>query len=104
MDQIVRVRIRVLDRGPYTTTVSINQIKREANWNFIPSISVRIYHDAKSAEVVRVENEKVFHGAYEYPNKKMRQPDEKEQINKFLGEILSICLAYGLGSIKSVND
>ena len=104
MDQIVKVRIRVLDRGPYTTTVSINQIKGEANWNFIPSISVRIYHDAKSAEVVRVENEKVFHGAYEYPNKKMRQPDEKEQINKFLGEILSICLTYGLGPIKSVND
>ena len=103
-DQVVKVRIVVLDRGPYTTTVSIDQVKRKGEWNVIPSSSVRIYHDAKSAEVVSIENQRVFHGAYEYPNKKMRQPDEKEQINKFLGEILSVCIENGLGSVQSFNE
>ena len=103
-DKIVKVRIVVLDRGPYTTIVSIDQVKRKGEWNFIPSSSVRIYHDAKSAEVVSIENQRVFHGAYEYPNKKMRQPDEKEQINKFLGEILSLCIEKGLGSVRFVNE
>ena len=104
MDQIVKVRMLVLDRGPYTTTISIYQASGKEKWKVIPSISVRIYHDAKSAEVVRVENQKVFHGAYEYPNKKMRQPDEKEQINKFLGEMLSICIENGLGVVPPAKE
>ena len=64
-DQVVKVRIVVLDRGPYTTTVSIDQVKRKGEWNVIPSSTVRIYHDAKSAEVVSIENQRVFHGVYE---------------------------------------
>ena len=103
-DHVVKVRIVVTDRGPYTTTVSIDQVKGKEKWNVIPSISVRIYHDAKSAEVVSIENQNVFHGAYEYPNKKMRQPDEKEQINRFLGEILSLCIENGLGAVRFVNE
>jgi hypothetical protein len=63
----------------------------------IPNISVRVYHDAKSAEVIKIDNQKVFHGVYEYPNRKMRQPDEKEQINRFLGEVLSLCIENGIG-------
>ncbi|GIS51825.1 MAG: hypothetical protein Ct9H90mP27_3160 [Gammaproteobacteria bacterium] len=47
---------------------------------------------------------KCFSGSYEYPNKKMRQPDEKEQINKFLGEILSLCIEKGLGSFRFLNN
>ena len=50
------------------------------------------------AEVIKVGNQKVFHGVYEYPNRKMRQPDEKEQINKFFGEVLSLCIENGIGA------
>ena len=103
-DHAVKVRIAVTDRGPYTTTVFIDQVNGKKKWNVIPNISVRIYHDAKSAEVVSIENQSVFHGSYEYPNKKMRQPDEKEQINKFLGEILSLCIEKGLGSVRFLNE
>ena len=103
-DHAVKVRIAVTDRGPYTTTVFIDQVNGKKKWNVIPNISVRIYHDAKSAEVVSIENQSVFHGSYEYPNKKMRQPDEKEQNNKFLGEILSLCIEKGLGSVRFLNE
>ena len=47
-DHAVKVRIAVRDRGPYTTTVFIDQVNRKKKWNVIPNISVRIYHDAKS--------------------------------------------------------
>ena len=57
---------------------------------------IQLYHDAKSAEVVAYQHQSRFHGAYEYPNKRMRARDEKEQLNRFLGEYLSLCLAVGM--------
>ena len=97
-EQAYRVTLEVLDRGPYTTTIRIKQSEKTDRWVVIPTISVRVYHDAKSAEVIRVGNQEVFHGVYEYPNRNMRQPDEKEQINKFLGEVLLLCVENGIGS------
>ena len=97
-EQAYRVTLEVLDRGPYTTTIRIRQSEKIDRWVVIPTISVRVYHDAKSAEVIRVGDQEVFHGVYEYPNRNMRQPDEKEQINKFLGEVLLLCIENGMGS------
>ncbi len=96
-EQIFSIKLIVLDRGPYTTTIGISQTNETEEWVLIPNISVRVYHDAKSAEVIKIDNQNVFHGVYEYPNRKMRQPDEKEQINKFLGEALSLCIENGVG-------
>ena len=95
-EQIFNICLVVLDRGPYTTTLRINQTNEANSWVLIPSITVRVYHDAKSAEVIKVGKQKVFHGVYEYPNRKMRQPDEKSQINKFLGEVLTLCVENGI--------
>ena len=97
-DRVFNISLIVQDRGPYTTTIRISQIAETDEWVLIPDIVVRVYHDAKSAEVIKVGNQKVFHGVYEYPNRKMRQPDEKEQINKFFGEVLSLCIENGMGA------
>ena len=97
-ERVFNISLAVQDRGPYTTTVRISQIAETDDWVLIPNIAVRVYHDAKSAEVIKVGNQKVFHGVYEYPNRKMRQPDEKEQINKFFGEVLSLCIENGIGA------
>ena len=56
---------------------------------------VRLYHDAKMAEVVSFQGCAAFLPEYFYPNKNMLQPDEKKQRNIFLGEWLSYCLAFG---------
>ncbi|MGL6349457.1 MAG: DUF1249 domain-containing protein, partial [Aeromonas sp.] len=38
--------------------------------------------------------------SYDYPNKKMHQRDEKEQVNLFLAEWLKFCLRHGTSPIN----
>jgi uncharacterized protein YqiB (DUF1249 family) len=96
---------RVVERCPYTTTLSVRfddpAFGEEADddgWHHMvpaPELRVRLYHDAQTAEVTGYQGEDRFAGRYEYPNEKMRQPDEKVQLNRFLGEYLALCLAHG---------
>jgi uncharacterized protein YqiB (DUF1249 family) len=60
-----------------------------------PRMSIRLYHDARMAEVIS--NQDVFQvqPRYDYPNKDMHQQDEKQQINQFLNEWLHLCLDHG---------
>lgn len=87
----------VLDRGPYTTLLEIN-VDGSTVWANLATgltMTVRVYHDAQSAEVVSYQNQQRFHGKYEYPNRRMRQRDEKVQLNRFLSEFLNLCLEHG---------
>ncbi|HBX56798.1 MAG TPA: DUF1249 domain-containing protein, partial [Pseudomonas sp.] len=52
-------------------------------------------HDARMAEVISAQSARRFRSIYPYPNAAMHQPDEKTQLNLFLGEWLSHCLACG---------
>lgn len=90
-------RVRVLERSPYTTTLELNQtlVGTPSNWLQLPRLTVRIYHDAKLAEVLAWEGHKRLRPRYEYPNQAMYQADEKLQINQFLGELLNRCLQEG---------
>jgi len=56
---------------------------------------VRLYHDAQMAEVLSGLNEGMLPPVYSYPNTEMKQPDEKLQLNRFLGEWLNFCLQFG---------
>ena len=97
-DQDVSVGIRVLERSPYTTHLELSQIPIPDGLAFelpAPRMVVRLYHDAKSAEVVEYQNERHFKSRYSYPNGEMRQTDEKAQVNRFLSEFLSACLEHG---------
>ena len=64
------------------------------------AMTVRLYHDASLAEVVGSEvtgyqKHRYLLPRYSYPNSAMHQRDEKSQLNQFLGEVLSLCLAEG---------
>lgn len=95
-EEVVNVRMSVLERSRYTSVILLNQ---EAS-SMAPSnrIRIRVYHDAKSAEVIEIQNQRRFEAIYDYPNSKMRQRDEKKQINRFLGEFLGFCLTFGTSS------
>ncbi|MBM7061204.1 DUF1249 domain-containing protein [Pseudomonas sp. UL073] len=84
----------VLEACPYTTTVQVRQ-EHSLPWLPVPRLEVRVYHDARMAEVVSAENARRLRSIYPYPNTLMHQPDEKTQLNLFLGEWLSHCLACG---------
>lgn len=60
-----------------------------------PSMSIRLYHDARMAEVITSQNVRQVKPRYDYPNKQMHHPDEKQQINQFLKEWLQLCLRLG---------
>ncbi|MEZ5560124.1 MAG: DUF1249 domain-containing protein [Pseudomonadales bacterium] len=95
------VRIEVIERGPYTTLLQLSLLP-EVPWNLRPRLTVRMYHDARSAEVVGFHRSRHFRPVYEYPNPHMHQPDEKAQVNRFLGELLSLCLHHGVAAIEPV--
>jgi len=88
----------VLERSPYTTTLQLSQVPVAASstWLKMPRLTVRMYHDAKLAEVLAWEGHKRLRPRYEYPNQAMYQCDEKHQLNQFLGEWLALCLREGL--------
>lgn len=90
MDSGALVTIRIIERCPYTTKLSV-KVDSDEGKPFIrwPSLTLRVYHDVKSAEVVEFERHRNFLNRHQF------MPDEKSQINRFLGELLSFCLAQG---------
>lgn len=95
--------LHVIERCPYTTTLEFSELRlgctesevHDMRWGLSPQFTVRIYHDAKSAEVLSFQKQKNFFGRYQYPNALMRQQDEKFQLNSLLAEWLNHCLTYG---------
>jgi uncharacterized protein YqiB (DUF1249 family) len=57
------------------------------------SLYLRMYHDVSMAEVVKHRSSRRLESRYDYPNSEMYQPDEKQQQNQFLSELLSLCLS-----------
>jgi uncharacterized protein len=89
--------LRVTERSPYTTTLELSRtaIGESPSWLTLPKLTLRMYHDAKLAEVLAWEGHKRLRPRYEYPNQSMYQSDEKYQLNRFLGEWLTLCLEHG---------
>ena len=94
-DELTQVRVRVLERSKYTTTLSLLQEPTQVEC--LPGIlmTVRLYHDARVAEVLSFQRNRHIRQTYDYPNKKLYQRDEKAQLNLFLGEWLAFCLKTG---------
>lgn len=63
--------------------------------SFHSRMSIRLYHDARMAEVISSQDVFQVKPRYDYPNKNMHQQDEKQQINQFLNEWLHLCLEHG---------
>ena len=101
-DQMLGVlNLEVILTCPYTSTLRVRQ-EHSLPWLPVPHLEVQVYHDARMAEVVSAEHTRRLRSIYPYPNEAMHQPDEKAQLNLFLGEWLSHCLACGheLASVR----
>ena len=93
--QKIVVEISVIESFKYTTTLEIVQKPNVGKWLSNPTMLVRVYHDASTAEVTSYQFHRNFKPKYSLPNSKMYHRDEKSQINKFLGEWLTHCLEAG---------
>lgn len=86
------IRIEILDQNPYTTTIQIRQsMAAGQSWVCDLVMKVRIYYDARVAEVIAYQGAYALQAFYPYPNPKMFQPYEKRRVNKFLAEWLHFC-------------
>lgn len=92
---LVPVNITVLERGKYTTILEVKQHYPLLGWLLAPRFKVHAYHDVAMAEVTAFQKQHKIAARYEYPNESMFQPDEKAQLNGFLGEWLCHCLKFG---------
>ncbi|MBF7053265.1 DUF1249 domain-containing protein [Halomonas sp. KAO] len=87
--------LKLQERAPYTSIVRVTQRGILDDYLETPRMRVHLYHDARMAEVTDFQRQRHFHGRYRYPNAQMHQPDEKLQLNRFLGEWLEHGLAHG---------
>ncbi|EFL4478513.1 DUF1249 family protein [Escherichia fergusonii] len=92
-------RLTIVESTRYTTLVTIEQTAPAISYWSLPSMTVRLYHDAMVAEVCSSQQIFRFKARYDYPNKKLHQRDEKHQINQFLADWLRYCLAHGAMAI-----
>jgi len=104
---VLSLRIEVIERCRYTTTLRLVQIGPATLPRAAIRLDVRLYHDAKMAEVVMLQRHNQLQGRYQYPNPAMYQRDEKLQQNHYVAELLSILLISGYtpnSAIFSVSD
>lgn len=87
----------------YTSLVTIEQesllglnvLPSKLTSSLRPRMIIRLYHDARMAEVVSTQDIRQVKPRYDYPNSQMHQQDEKQQTNQFLNEWLHLCLEFG---------
>lgn len=94
----VTVEIEIKEAFKYTTTLEIRQKPVLDKWMTNPSMLVRAYHDASTAEVISYQGHKNLQPRYERPNANMYHSDEKMQVNMFLGEWLTHSLEVGIST------
>jgi len=68
-----------------------------------PKMIIRLYHDARMAEVISNQDVRQIKPRYDYPNHKMHLPDEKQQINAFLKEWLQLSLQLGQSRLVAIK-
>lgn len=93
----------------YTFVVSFEQEILSTSFKNVPGIvasalhprmTIRLYHDARMAEVLSTQDIRQVKPRYSYPNSQMHQQDEKQQTNQFLNEWLHLCLRLGQVNVE----
>ena len=85
---------RVTERCRYTAELLVRQ-KRPVWGRRASEFRVRVYLDARMAEVIGCAQVRRLLPRYDYPNADGMARDEKWQLNRLLGEWLSRCLLDG---------
>ncbi len=92
--------VEVLESAKYTSLIRFRQIDDNVVGFMRPDLDVRVYHDARMAEVICREYHSRIKPSYTYPNPMMRQKDEKYQINAFLLDWLDYCITQGRSALE----
>lgn len=91
-DNKMIIRIRVLESFRYTSTLEICVSHGFPVWIPSPTMQLRLYHDAATAEPLSYQGHRQIPAKNRLPNSRMYHQDEKRQINEFLAQWLDWCL------------
>ncbi|MBT1450305.1 DUF1249 domain-containing protein [Glaciecola sp. XM2] len=94
-------KIQIIASTPYTSTLEMSQVSANTPKYLSPTMVVRLYHDAKVAEVLESQRTAQLQPVYEYPNLNMHQRNEKFLVNVFLAEWLHFCLTQRIETTTS---
>lgn len=94
----VKVDVRVLESFVYTTTLEITVSSGFPAWAPAPSMQLRLYHDADTAEPLSYQGHRRIPVRSPIPNARMYHEDEKRQVNEFLAEWLELCVRFGVST------
>jgi hypothetical protein len=97
----LKYHIQIVDSTRYTSTLEMAQANQHAPAFLQPKMTIRLYHDAKLAEVLEAQRTSRLKPVYDYPNINMHQRNEKYMVNVFLAEWLHFCLSQRLTSASS---
>ncbi len=101
--------VTIVEVTRYTSLVVFEQESLNYTFKNIPGIvagalhprmTIRLYHDARVAEVLATQDIRQVKPRYDYPNAQMHQQDEKQQTNQFLNEWLHLCLRLGQVNVE----
>lgn len=95
----LQFQLTVSGESRFTSQVILAQHNPELASYLQARIEIRLYHDVRMAEVCAAQQISMLQPRYDYPNKKMRHRDEKEQVNLFLADWLKFCLKHGTSLI-----
>ena len=95
LDGETSVEVVVDETTRYTALISLRQQRAGTPDWLLPAMRVRMYHDARLAEVLTSQQISSLAPRYDYPNAKMHQRDEKYRVNHFLGEWLAVSRRIG---------
>lgn len=87
-----RIQFSINEQTPYCTMAELRLTTMEAVPVAAAHFTLRVYHDAKVAEVISYQGHKNLRPFYDVPNQKMYHRDEKRQVNRLLYEFLNLCL------------
>ncbi len=90
-----RLCLTVRERCRYTTMLALRHTTPLTGKLGVVELELRLYHDARMAEVVGFQAHTRVKGRYQYPNQYMYARDEKRQQNSYIADLLAFCLAEG---------
>ena len=90
-----QIELEVTARDRYTTDMRLRYQGAVYQLGSASALDLRLYHDARMAEVVHCSTSRRFEARYRYPNPEMLQRDEKFQQNRFAAELMEFCLNNG---------
>ncbi|WP_057832460.1 DUF1249 domain-containing protein [Colwellia sp. TT2012] len=109
ISDLLSYKVTITEVTPYTSVICFEQESLHHRLKNIasvvasalhPRMTIRLYHDARMAEVLATQDIRQVKPRYDYPNSQMHQQDEKQQTNQFLNEWLHLCLRLGQVNVE----